>query len=440
MTKKPALILSIILAVLLVFLAVFSIVPSFSYGTSGVYYSPLSLIQRGSGLAATTTVTATIRADSMEENVDFNANTRLIRQRLGKIYGYYGADVKVNDGKSVTLSVFQPNFRENGVQADTVISNVLARGKVEVFNTSATDYHEEDALISNTADVKYFKNARVKTYSNDGSSYYSVDIELTDAGYTAISGTAGLTGTTTMSTTSGIIAIDETLLSSTFSLFWTGSTSHTIMAYTTDEGSARSLASFVNLGALDFEFGNIGGYVDTEANAALGTVCFVAFVAVLLACAAYIFIKYNVFGVAYSFSVLITLILVLLIAGLAFAPVLNIWMVVGAILGFAAMTVATAITFEAVKKHYDEGKTLKYAISLGFKQNWLKVLIIDGGLLVLGAILWLIPTAFSVSMGCALVYIGVMSFAVTFGLNRFFASVLSANLIDDKNAKRASRK
>ena len=78
------------------------------------------------------------------------------------------------------------------------------------------------------------------------------------------------------------------------------------------------------------------------------------------------------------------------------------------------------ILFNKFNKTKSEEKTFATAAYQGFRSTNIISLIAHASLLVLGIILWVIPTAVTAPMGTIFVYGAVLSFVATFGLNRLF--------------------
>ena len=82
-----------------------------------------------------------------------------------------------------------------------------------------------------------------------------------------------------------------------------------------------------------------------------------------------------------------------------------------------------------------EGSTFASAKYKGFANSNKRNLIVHGIALVVGIILWVIPTAVTAPLGNALVYLAILSFVGTMGLNRLFASFVEP-FIEGSYAKR----
>lgn len=88
------------------------------------------------------------------------------------------------------------------------------------------------------------------------------------------------------------------------------------------------------------------------------------------------------------------------------------------------MTFFTAFTFEKICTRIKE-KSYSWARYTSFKDTNIISLIAHAVFLVLGIILWAIPTLVTAPLGNVFVYGAVLSFVMTFGLNRLFALMVS---------------
>ena len=96
---------------------------------------------------------------------------------------------------------------------------------------------------------------------------------------------------------------------------------------------------------------------------------------------------------------------------------------IGLTLAYAFMTFFTIFTFEKIRA-YNQEKTFSSSAYKGFATTNKISLIAHAALLVLGIILWVIPTAVTAPMGTMLVFGAVLSFIATFGLNRLFVKMI----------------
>ena len=111
-----------------------------------------------------------------------------------------------------------------------------------------------------------------------------------------------------------------------------------------------------------------------------------------------------------------------IVAGLIHLEILNIFAIVGMLLGIALQTYFTVYAFENINAY--EGSTFASAKHKGFANSNKRNLIVHAIALVVGIILWVIPTAVTAPLGNVLVYLVVLSFVTTMGLNRLFATMV----------------
>ena len=100
--------------------------------------------------------------------------------------------------------------------------------------------------------------------------------------------------------------------------------------------------------------------------------------------------------------------------------------IAGFVVGMAVMFYLTDMVFGKIRANLLDGKSMKIAIGRAFAATWKQRLIINVAVLVVGIVLWAIPTAITASLGNALVYSAVVSLVATFGTNHLFAIMTGA--------------
>ena len=146
--------------------------------------------------------------------------------------------------------------------------------------------------------------------------------------------------------------------------------------------------------------------------------------ALILAVAVVLILRYKVLGIAATLAIATVLVAELYFAAFVYFSILNIWAIVGVVISIAVAAYLSVDSFAKIQESYATGKTVKSSISTGFNKALIKNAIVNGATLVVGIILWLIPTSVTAYMGIALVYGAVASAIATLGLNRLYANIL----------------
>lgn len=424
-TKKVlvALLLCLLMAATLT-LGVFCFIPNFDVNVYGDYFqSAFTVTQKSSAFTDTVNATYNIKLD---EDAETNGNdvVKALKTRLNKTYGYYGSSVKF-DEKNNTLSLGIPVSNNANTSAkptaQTILSNMIVNGKVEILNvnySSSPSYSEDSVVLSQ----EHFKSASVRSYLNQDVTLYICRVRLTKEGKKLAEGLAESTPYT--------VALDGTV--ETW-VYWTGNELQITYAYTdeaTSEEHAKAMAAYISSGALNATLTQEGSTTTVENK--FGWIYLVVFGALLLASFIFFAVRYKAMGLIPIFTQALAVFVFMFFGVLVHFEIFNVAMGVGAILAYAFMTVASAYDFEQLRKRMiEDGKNYSVARyqALSFTRDNRKHLLISliahAALLVLGIILWVIPTGFTAPLGNALVYGAVLSLAVTFGLNRLFALLIA---------------
>ena len=145
---------------------------------------------------------------------------------------------------------------------------------------------------------------------------------------------------------------------------------------------------------------------------------------IVLATFVFFAVRYKTLGLAGMLSQLMAIVLFMYISMLLYMVVyFNLFAAIGLTLAYAFMTFFTIFTFEKIRA-YNQEKTFSSSAYKGFATTNKISLIAHAALLVLGIILWVIPTAVTAPMGTMLVFGAVLSFIATFGLNRLFVKMI----------------
>ena len=396
MTKTTATVMLIIFIAVLAFVGVFTFIPEFEYGAYGEFYSPATLIQKDNLFADTLTTTYSVKLD---EGVTGAQVKKIISQRLGSIYGLYGANISVNNDV-VTVTIPELVNSLDKVTSDAVMEVVTVRGNLEIL--SETTYSEDKVILSS----KHFTNATTRKLVSGEYDYFVAIVNLNAEGVKAAkaltsSGTYAIDGTITL--TGGVQVINESTLY--------------LYGYTMTD--AKELAGYINSGALGAEL-KLTDSVTTESNGDL--FLFIGLAVLVVALAVFYVVRYKTLGLVGILSQLFTIVVGTIFAGLVHLEIFNIFAIVGMLLGIALQTYFTVYAFENINAY--EGNTFASAKHKGFENCNKRNLIVHAIALVVGIILWVIPTAVTAPLGNVLVYLVVLSFVATMGLNRLFATMV----------------
>ena len=407
MTKTTATVMLIIFIAVLAFVGVFTFIPEFEYGAYGEFYSPATLIQKGAWFSDSVTTTYTVDFD---EEVTSAQVKKILSQRLGSIYGLYGAKISVSEN---TLSVTIPELAKgSGFTTDQIMETVAVDGVLEIM--SETTYSKENVIIA----AHHFENATTRKLVSGEYEYFVTIVNLNSDGVKAAkaleysNGTYAIDGTVTM--TGAVQRVNDS----------------TLYLYSYSMTDARELAALVNGGNLGAEL----KLTDSQTQQSLGGLFLaIGLAVVVVALCVFYVVRYKTLGWAAVLSQLYTLVIATIVAGLIHFEILNVFAIVGLLVGMALQAYFTIYAFDNINGY--EGSTFASAKYKGFANSNKRNLIVHGIALVVGIILWVIPTAVTAPLGNALVYLAILSFVGTMGLNRLFASFVEP-FIEGSYAKR----
>ena len=419
MTKTTAIVLLSIITVIVLFFGVFSFIPDFPVGEYNIYHSPVGLIQKSNLLTDTVTATYQIEWDNAEEE-DFDAMASfddvqsILKARFRRAYGYYGIKVDYDDGV-VTIQIPKTN-NEAKSSASSILSNMIENGKVEILSTNYTSasYSEDSVVLTQ----EHFKRASVRSFINgsSGTTLYVCRVKLNSEG----SKIAEEQLTTSTPYTCAVDGEVETWV------YYTGSELQITYASSDVNQSkehANVMASYINTEPLGATLTLDGKLEETANNVAWLYLLF--FGLMVLASLVFFAVRYKVMGIAPMIWQLCAVVVFTIFAGLVHIEIFNLAAAIGAMLAYGFMTFFTVFVFEKIRSAMAEGKSYTWAKHTAFKSaRWIN-LIAHGSLLVLGVILWVIPSIVTTPLGCVFVYGAVLSFLVTFCLNRLFAAVVT---------------
>lgn len=392
MTKTASTVMLIIFIAVLAFVGVFTFIPEFEYGAYGEFYSPSTLIQKSNLFSNTLTTTYSVE---LEDGVTAQSVQKNINKRLSAIYGIYGADILLKDN---VLTVTIPEIANNsdGLTADSVMKVVSASGVLEIV--TSTTYSDDSVVLS----AEHFKSASTRKLVSQGTEYYVAIVHLTTEGAKAAKSLS-----TIYAAVDGTVAYGAQLY-----------TENTLYLFGSSILDAKQIAGYVNCGALNAEL----EFSDSATNESLGGLFLLIGIAVVvLALAVFYIVRYKTLGWVAVLSQLFSIVVATIVAGLIHLEILNLFGVIGLLLGIALQTYFTVYAFDNINAY--EGSTFASAKHKGFAKSNKLNLIVHGTALVVGIILWVIPTIVTAPLGNVLVYLAVLSFIATMGLNRLLAQI-----------------
>lgn len=435
-TKKIliSLLLCLVLA-LTVALGVFCFIPNFEVNMVGDYYqSAYAALQKSAAFTDTVKATYSIKLDDDAEGENV---VNAIKTRLSKTYGYYGSKADYDKASGiVTVEIPVSDNTNTRVKptAQTILNNVIVNGKVEILNvdySSSPSYSEDSVVLTQ----EHFRHASVRSYLNQNVTLYICRVRLTKEGAKLAEALAESTPYT--------VAIDGSV--ETW-VYWTGSELQITYAYTdeaTSEEHARAMNAYISSGALNATLTQEGSTTTAENN--LGWIYLAIMGAVVLASFIFFAVRYKALGLIPMVTQALAVFVFMFFGVLVHLEIFNIAMGIGVVLSYVFMTVFSALGFEKVRKlmvdggkNYSVARHQALAFSRDNRKDIFISLIAHGALLVLGIILWVIPTLVTAPLGNAFVYGAVLSLIVTFGLNRLFALMVSP-FFEVKKSKAKSR-
>ena len=212
-----------------------------------------------------------------------------------------------------------------------------------------------------------------------------------------------------------------------------------------DGKRAANHLRYISSGALNATLTQEGS-TETIENKLGGLIYLVVFGAIVLASFIFFAVRYKSIGLIPIITQALAVFVFMFFGALVHLEIFNVAMGIGVILAYAFMTVFSALAFEKVRKlmvdgnkNYSVARYQALSFSRDNRKDLLISLIAHGALLVLGIILWVIPTLVTAPLGNAFVYGAVLSLIVTFGLNRLFA-LLIVPFFDVKSNRTKARK
>ena len=406
MTKTTSIVLLCVFTVLVLFCGIFAFILDGQPAGINDYHSAYGLIQKDSMFGDY--VQATYKVE-LEEDANVKDVIKVLKARLANVYGYYGVSI-TQDGDNLIIKLPNASYTKvtNGSGTasynNSVLSNVAQQGKLEILNTvydgNSASYSEDSVVVSQDN----LRSATTRNYVNGEYTYYICTAKLTSEGNDLVKKAKLSDGT----------------------MYWYAIDGQTVSAvayqngqfqfYGSSKDSSKLIKSIVNKGELGATLTQL------EAEDVVNPTSWVfAVVMGVLVLASFVFyaVRYKTLGIAGILSQLIACVIFIYAIAYIHLAIFNIFAAIGVILAYACMTFFTVFTFERIRTRMTE-KTFATAAYQGFRSTNIISLIAHGALLVLGIILWVIPTFVTNPLGTVLTYGAILSFVATFGLNRLF--------------------
>lgn len=400
MSKSASIAILCVICTIALLLGVFSCLPGgLEYGEYNVYNSAINLIQGDSMFADSIVATYKVKLDD-EANINDVASA--LKSRLGDMYGRYFCNVDVVSDNKISITIPKTAY-EGNISETSILSSVTATGKVEVV--SAQEYAQDKVVL--TAD--HVSRMSTQKIASGGTTYYIINVNLNKAGKAIAEEKLSVS----TSSWSAYLAIDETVA---YGVAYTSN--GTLQIYVNSEADAPFVIGLTNSGAL----GATLTPLETEEVSSIGTLIFaIIFAVIVVATWAFYVVRYKKLALVAIATQLIAIVAFIMFAGIVYFNLFNLAAAIGVVLGYALVSVFTVLPFDALQKYLQE-KTVATARYRAFADFNKWNCIVHAIVLVVGIILWLIPTGVTAPLGNALVYCAVLSFTVTMGLNRWFSS------------------
>ena len=415
MSKRKSIICLSILVFVMLFVAVFSVMPSFQVGLYD-YQSPLSQIKLVLDLKGGVYVTFEVDEESLEDVDDVDAaitNTAKIMQDRLAAKGYTEAVVtavnSTSGAKNIRVEIPDVSNPDEAFEILSKPASLEIRIKSETGEL-ATDSQN---IVSAVAVIDQ-KNTE----------YYAVQLQLNRQGQSDMA-YATSASKITHGTDKVYFLLDGEVISSPTVQGQIKGEYSTISGQMTRE-QAEALAIQISSGAYEISFKDqIERRVvsATLGEEAIQTVLIAGVVSLALIIV-FLVIFYGAFGVAACLALLgYTILMILALALLPFVQ-LTLPGIAGIILGIGMAVDANIIMFERIKDEYRNGKSFSSAYQDGFKRSLSAIIDSNITTLIGGITLWALATGSVQGFAVTLVFSVVISLFSALFLTRLFANLL----------------
>ena len=415
MSKRKSIICLSILVFVMLFVAIFSVVPSFKVGLYD-YQSPLSQIKLGLDLKGGVYVTFEVEEESLKDVDDVDeaiTNTAKIMQDRLAAKGYTEAVVTaVNSTDGVkNIRVEIPDV-SNPDEAFEILSKPAS---LEIRMKSETG-----DLVTDSTNII----SAVAIIDQSNAEYYAVQLQLNKKGQSDMAYATSASNITHGSDKVYFILDGEVISEPTVENQITGEYS-TISGQMTRE-QAEALAIQISSGAYEISFKDqIERRVvsATLGEEAIQTVLIAGIISIVLVIV-FLILLYGAYGVAASLALFgYTILMILALAILPFVQ-LTLPGIAGIILGIGMAVDANIIMFERIKDEYKNGKSFMSAYQDGFKRSLSAIIDSNITTLIGGITLWALATGSVQGFAVTLVFSVVISLFSSLLMTRMFANLL----------------
>ena len=415
MSKRKSIICLSILVFVMLFVAIFSVMPSFKMGLYD-YQSPLSQIKLGLDLKGGVYVTFEVDEESLEDVEDVDSaitNTAKIMQDRLAAKGYTEAVVtavnSTSGAKNIRVEIPDVSDPDEAFEILSKPASLEIRMKSETGELAT----ESTNIVSAVAVV-----------DRDNTEYYAVQLQLNREGQSDM---AYATSASKIShgTDKVFFMLDGEVISSPTVQGQISGEYSTISGQMTRE-QAEALAIQISSGAYEISFKDqIERRVvsATLGEEAIQTVLIAGVISIVLI-VVFLVLLYGAFGVAASLALFgYTVLMILALAILPFVQ-LTLPGIAGIILGIGMAVDANIIMFERIKDEYRNGKSFRSAYEDGFKRSLSAIIDSNITTLIGGITLWALATGSVQGFAVTLVFSVVISLFSALLMTRLFANLL----------------
>ena len=412
MTKKTSIVLLCLITVLALFFGIFAFILDGQLAGTQNYHSAYGLIQKSGMFGDTLQASYKLKLD---EDTDAKSEDviKVIKSRLQGAFAYYSVEITENDNvitinlpKATQAKASDDAKEENTATIDNrVLSSITQNGKVEILSAQVSGswptYSEDSVVLT----AEHLRGISTRSYVNGDNTYYICQAKLTKEGEQLVKKAKLTVGTTYC------YAIDGSTTNH-LAVYQNGQ----FQLYSASKDDSKALATFIKTGSLNATLTSIESPdVVNELSWVYPTVVGI----IVLATFIFMAVRYKTLGIAGILSQLIALVAFVYALAYIYMSMFNLFAAIAFILAYGFMSFFTIFTFERIRARSTE-KTFATSAYQGFHSTNIISLIAHAALLVLGIVLWVIPTAVTAPVGTIFVYGAILSFVATFGLNRLF--------------------
>lgn len=415
MTKKTSIVLLCLITVITLFFGIFAFILDGQPVGINDYHSAYGLIPKSGMFGDTIAASYQMKLD---DDIKADDVVGILKVRLQNIFAYYSVDINVDDS-IITINLPKATHAKAAENESTttvdnrVLSTITQQGNFEILSSQYTSSgsgqpeYSEDLVVLNQ---NHLRNASSRSYSNNGSTAQICQARPNNEGADLIKKAKLSEGSMYYCALNGTVSNIAVYQNGQFQIYGNGNSD------TANSVNTKLIASIINNGALGAKLTSIES---PDVVNQTGWVFAVVMGVIVLATFVFMAIRYKTLGIAGIVSHLIVSVIFVYALAYIYISMFNLFAAIALVLAYAFMTFFTIFTFERIRARSVE-KTFAASAYYGFHSTNIISLIAHGALLVLGIILWVIPTAVTAPMGTVFVYGALLSFLATFGLNRLF--------------------